>query len=145
MTIFSIFTIIPLKKKQRSKDAIIVQQIKYKSIMSLEKERPPFGEPPYNSSSSAETSTTCIYDLFFDVPHPSASPTCERAKIIEPPGRTHPVISELYDPSNISRIAMFAFPDYDEHLDSGMFFCTFIPCLVLLLLLSSMASIFYLF
>lgn len=62
--------------------------------------------------------TTCIFDLFFDIPHPCASALCERAKIIEPPGSVYPDIAELYDPSNISRIPKFAFPDYDEPSDS---------------------------
>ncbi len=66
---------------------------------------------------SSSPVTTCIFDIFFDIPHPSASALCERAKIIEPPGRVHPDISELYDPSNISRIPKFAFPDYEESTD----------------------------
>mmetsp|Transcript_11612 Transcript_11612/g.17596 ORF Transcript_11612/g.17596 Transcript_11612/m.17596 type:complete len:1079 (+) Transcript_11612:370-3606(+) len=75
-------------------------------------------DAPASSSSSTSTDvTTCVFDIFFDIPHPAASPTCERAKIIEPPGRIHPGISELYDPSNVSRIPKFAFPDYDEQTD----------------------------
>ena len=77
--------------------------------------------PMASQSSSSDDATTCIFDLFIDLPHPSASPTCQRAKIIEPPGRVHPDISELYDPSNMSRIPKFAFPDYDESIDSGMY------------------------
>lgn len=65
-----------------------------------------------------QRSTTCVFDLFFDIPHPAATALCERAKIIEPPGRVHPDIVELYDPSNISRIPKFAFPDFDENTDA---------------------------
>jgi len=64
-----------------------------------------------------ESEVTCIFDLLFDIPHPAASPLCERAKIIEPPGNIHPDVMEIYDPQNISRIPKFAFPDYDEEAD----------------------------
>ncbi len=63
---------------------------------------------------------TYVFDFFVDLPHPAASFKNERAKIIQPPGELHPGIVELLDPSKLSRIAIFAFPDYEIDKDSGM-------------------------
>jgi hypothetical protein len=63
--------------------------------------------------------TTCVFDLFIDIPHPAASLQNERAHIIEPPGQCHPGVLELFDSASISRIAMFSFPDYDAEKDNG--------------------------
>ncbi len=80
----------------------------------------PSSSEQMRSSNSSHESTTCAFDLFFDIPHPAASPaSCERAKVIEPPGRIHPDVSELYHPNNISKIPRFAFPDFDEQKDYG--------------------------
>ena len=61
-----------------------------------------------------------LYDLFFDLPHPAASPSCEQARIFGPPpslvNAVGSVIQELYDPSNVARVARFAFPDHDDQL-----------------------------
>ena len=57
---------------------------------------------------------TCIFDLFFDLPHPAASVT-DRAKIIDPPVTISPLLMrEMYDADNITRLSRFAFPEYDE-------------------------------
>lgn len=64
---------------------------------------------------------TYVFDFFVDLPHPAASFKNERAKIIQPPGELHPGIAELLDPSKLSRIAIFAFPDYEIEKDPGMF------------------------
>jgi len=63
----------------------------------------------------------CVFDFFVDLPHPAASSKNERARIIEPPGECHPGVAELFDPAKLSRIAMFAFPDYNPESDKGMF------------------------
>lgn len=56
-----------------------------------------------------------VFDLFFDVPHPAASKESEPARMIEPPDVHNQVIlSELYEPSAISRLARFAFPEHDD-------------------------------
>jgi hypothetical protein len=71
------------------------------------------------SQESPLAETTCVFDLFIDIPHPAASLINERAQIIEPPGNSpHPEVLELFDSSSISRIAMFSFPDYDAEKDS---------------------------
>ena len=64
--------------------------------------------------------TACVFDFFVDLPHPAASSKNERAKIIDPPGGCHPGVVELFDSKNLSRIAMFAFPDYDAEKDKGV-------------------------
>jgi len=82
---------------------------------------------PSGQQSMAETptnrplvETACVFDFFIDLPHPAASSKNERAKIIDPPGECHPGVVELFDPSKLSRIAMFAFPDYDAEHDKGV-------------------------
>ena len=66
-----------------------------------------------------------LYDLFFDIPHPAASPSCPRARAIDAPSSNNEeilasdlavqtVMDELFDPSNIARIARFAFPEHDD-------------------------------
>mmetsp|Transcript_17083 Transcript_17083/g.25078 ORF Transcript_17083/g.25078 Transcript_17083/m.25078 type:complete len:201 (+) Transcript_17083:111-713(+) len=61
-----------------------------------------------------------IYDLFFDLPHPAASSPCERARVIEAStnscsgGCFNASVGELFEASNVSRIARFAFPEYDD-------------------------------
>jgi len=62
---------------------------------------------------------TCVYDFYLDIPHPAFSIINDPARIIEPPGQCHPGCHELFEASNISRIAMFAFPDYDSENDRG--------------------------
>ena len=60
--------------------------------------------------------TICIFDVFFDMPHPEASASCERAKVIDPPWNPRVIdASDLYEPMNIARIARYAFPDCDGH------------------------------
>ena len=63
----------------------------------------------------------CVFDFFLDIPHPGASKKNERARIIEPPGIPNPGVAEINEAENISRIAMFAFPDYDGDEDVGKF------------------------
>ena len=76
-----------------------------------------------------------LYDLFFDLPHPAASPGCPRARVIDSPSvvaaagggadaeatdaAARAVMDELFDPSNISRIARFAFPEHDDELHAA--------------------------
>ena len=58
---------------------------------------------------------SCIFDIFFDIPHPASSPLNERARLIEPPESTNPeVAAEMHEPKNIAKIARFAFPDHDD-------------------------------
>mmetsp|Transcript_16402 Transcript_16402/g.25381 ORF Transcript_16402/g.25381 Transcript_16402/m.25381 type:complete len:1158 (+) Transcript_16402:152-3625(+) len=65
------------------------------------------------SSSSEDRPPVCVYDLFFDLPHPTA--TTEKTRIIDPPVTLSPILSEeMYKPDNISRLTQFAFPEYDE-------------------------------
>ena len=63
----------------------------------------------------ADNPSFCVFDLFLDIPHPNASQVCQPAQIVEPPDLTHhALISEMYGPDSISRIARFAYPDYDD-------------------------------
>ncbi len=72
---------------------------------------------PWQRSLSQEATT--VFDFFLDIPHPAASSKNERTRIIEPPGKINPGLMEIYETSNITRIAMFAFPDYDADNDVG--------------------------
>jgi hypothetical protein len=56
-----------------------------------------------------------VFDLWFDLPHPGASKDADRARMVEPPEVSNPgVLAELYDPSAVSRLARFAFPEHDD-------------------------------
>ncbi|KAL7548414.1 hypothetical protein ACHAWF_011705 [Thalassiosira exigua] len=58
---------------------------------------------------------TCIFDLFFDLPHPAAS-TTDRAKIVEPPVTVSPPLArEMCNPDNVARLSRLAFPEHDDH------------------------------
>lgn len=50
-----------------------------------------------------------LYDLFLDLPHPAASKSCPGPFLIPPPVR-----NQVADEIDITRIAYFAFPEYDE-------------------------------
>ena len=68
-----------------------------------------------NDGQSPVDDEVTLFDLFFDLPHPAASSTNERARMIEPPEIHNPaMLAEMYEPSNISRIARFAFPCHDD-------------------------------
>lgn len=69
-------------------------------------------ENPQEPGSKLDRPPVCVYDLFFDLPHPTAT---EKTRIIDPPVTLSPILSEeMYKPDNISRLARFAFPEYDE-------------------------------
>eukprot|EP00986_Skeletonema_menzelii_P010410 scaffold5067_cov161-Skeletonema_menzelii.AAC.22 len=69
-------------------------------------------ENPQEPGSKLDRPPVCVYDLFFDLPHPIAT---EKTRIIDPPVTLSPILSEeMYKPDNISRLARFAFPEYDE-------------------------------
>lgn len=74
-------------------------------------------EPPA-SGSTVDTKTRlpfCVYDLFLDLPHPSASANGERTLIIDPPVTVCPLLAqEIYNPEIIARLTKFAFPEHDE-------------------------------
>lgn len=76
-------------------------------------------EPPPSKKSSKHDDKqkrlpTCIFDMFFDLPHPAAS-TTDRAKVIEPPVTISPLlVTEMMTPDNITRLSRFAFPEYDD-------------------------------
>jgi len=85
---------------------------------------PDNGNPQGPSSSLSKFYTnkappTCVFDLFLDLPHPAASAR-DRAKIINPPATdTSFSCSEMCNPDNLTRLAKFAFPDYDESDDQS--------------------------
>jgi hypothetical protein len=63
-----------------------------------------------------KATTPAVFDVFFDLPHPAASKDSEPARMIEPPEvHNQAILSELYEPTSISRLARFAFPEHDDH------------------------------
>ena len=101
--------------------------------------RPSSSSPSSSSSSSPRTrpasqyhghpmrtTVPCIFDLFFDLPHPGASRDAARARMVAPPGVSNPAIAaELHDPSALSRLARFAFPEHDDHKHGA---CRVVSC-----------------
>ena len=71
-------------------------------------------QEPFSSSSDGsklDRPPICVYDLFFDLPHPTAT---EKSRIIDPPVTLSPMLSEeMCRPDNMSRLTRFAFPEYD--------------------------------
>lgn len=72
-------------------------------------------QEPFSSSggdnSKLDRPPVCVYDLFFDVPHPTAM---DKTRVIDPPVTLSPILAEeMCNPDNISRISRFAFPEYD--------------------------------
>jgi hypothetical protein len=60
--------------------------------------------------------TPAVFDVFFDLPHPAASKESEPARMIEPPEVYNAaILSEMYEPTSISKLARFAFPEHDDH------------------------------
>jgi len=57
-----------------------------------------------------------LYDLFLDLPHPAASPSCPPPVVIGSPSSDKSVSQELGTPESIGRIARFAFPEFDDQL-----------------------------
>ena len=71
---------------------------------------------PTNAFEDFITKAPCLFDLFFDLPHPGASKDSDRARMIEPPEVFNPqILSEMYEATAISRLARFAFPEHDDH------------------------------
>jgi len=56
-----------------------------------------------------------LYDLFLDLPHPSAAVSCPPPYISGSPGNNPEIEKELS--ASISRISEFAFPEYDDSVD----------------------------
>jgi hypothetical protein len=56
-----------------------------------------------------------LYDLFLNLPHPSAAASCPPAYISGSPGNNPEIEKELS--ASISRISQFAFPEYDDSVD----------------------------
>ena len=58
----------------------------------------------------------CVYDLFFNLPHPAApAEVSDRAQIIDPPVILCPLLNEeMCNPDNVTRLSRFAFPEHDE-------------------------------
>eukprot|EP00569_Conticribra_weissflogii_P015809 CAMPEP_0171411470 /NCGR_PEP_ID=MMETSP0880-20121228/30157_1 /TAXON_ID=67004 /ORGANISM="Thalassiosira weissflogii, Strain CCMP1336" /LENGTH=1269 /DNA_ID=CAMNT_0011928559 /DNA_START=137 /DNA_END=3946 /DNA_ORIENTATION=+ len=99
-------------------------------------------EPPTEASSHESMGKKrrlplCIYDIFFDIPHPSVVASAVeatrnvvgmntdrqdiRARIIDAPVIVCPlVVEELYNPDNITRKSRFAFPEFDENQSNGI-------------------------
>lgn len=58
-----------------------------------------------------------LFDLFLDLPHPAASPSCPPPFILGSPGsEDNLLLRELNTPDSIARIARFAFPEHDDKL-----------------------------
>jgi hypothetical protein len=61
-----------------------------------------------------------IYDLFVDIPHPSASSSCAPATVIPSPGAPIAAHAELNNLESLGRIARFAFPEFDDRTDQAV-------------------------
>jgi hypothetical protein len=57
-----------------------------------------------------------LYDLFLDLPHPSAAASCPPPFVLANPANIPEVEKELS--ANMSRIARFAFPEFDDSMAS---------------------------
>lgn len=57
-----------------------------------------------------------LYDLFLDLPHPAASPSCPPPFLVGSPSTSQDIQKELGDAASIARIARFAFPEFDDQL-----------------------------
>lgn len=55
-----------------------------------------------------------LFDLFLDVPHPAASPSCPRAFIIGAPADGNNASIEQELSKSMPQIGRFAFPEYDQ-------------------------------
>eukprot|EP00804_Cyclotella_cryptica_P019971 CCRYP_007890-RA/>CCRYP_007890-RA protein AED:0.06 eAED:0.06 QI:175/0.87/0.77/1/1/1/9/101/1035 len=83
----------------------------------LNPQEPPFSRPAIDTKLSQRL-PFCIYDLFLDLPHPSASASGERSLIVDPPVTICPILSqEMCNPENIARLSKFAFPEHDDSQD----------------------------
>lgn len=88
-------------------------------------------QPASSSDERQLRAPPCIFEMFFDLPHPGASSDSEKARMIEPPQVTETgVLAELYDAAAISRIARFAFPEHDDHKHGASLCCSLLPLLL---------------
>ena len=55
-----------------------------------------------------------LYDLFLDLPHPAAAASCPPPFVLPSPLPNPGMEQELSAPDNLSRIARFAFPEFDD-------------------------------
>jgi hypothetical protein len=60
----------------------------------------------------ASSSSTPLYDLFLDVPHPAASPSCPKPFWIDSPVRDDAIMQELS--KTVPQIACFCFPEHEN-------------------------------
>lgn len=99
-------------------------------------QEPPSEPSSHESMGQKRRLPLCIYDIFFDIPHPSVVASAVeatrnnvvginsdrqdvRARIIDAPVIVCPlVVEELYNTDNITRISRFAFPEFDENQSS---------------------------
>ncbi len=103
-------------------------------------QEPPSAASSHESMGNKRRLPLCIYDIFFDIPHPSVIASAVdatrnvvglnndrqdvRARIIDAPVVVCPlVVEELYNPDNITRISRFAFPEFDENQSSEYALC----------------------
>jgi hypothetical protein len=58
-----------------------------------------------------------LFDLFLDVPHPAASPSCPGPFVVGPPAPSNSLEQELAETNSIARIQRFCFPEFDDAVD----------------------------
>jgi hypothetical protein len=78
-------------------------------------------QTPPNSGAAPgrpQSSAIPLYDLFLDLPHPAASSSCPPPFMLGAPSNTPDMDKELS--SNITRIARFAFPEFDDAMSQGL-------------------------
>ena len=76
---------------------------------------PPQAAPPQTQQQNPHNrSAIPLYDLFLDLPHPAASSSCPPPFMLGAPSNTPDMENELQQ--NVSRVARFAFPEFDDAL-----------------------------
>jgi hypothetical protein len=113
-----------LNAQQQQHRQVQARQFPTKNAMNLPVPSPRPGTALLSTQTNV-ASPPRLFDLFFDVPHPGASKESDRARMVEPPEASESsarFLSELYEPSAVSRLARFAFPFHDDH-KYGTFTC----------------------
>lgn len=81
-------------------------------------EAQPVARPSIMATPHQQGAAVPLYDLFLDLPHPAAAAACPPPVVIGAPSNTPEMEKELS--SSVSRIARFAFPEFDDAAAQGV-------------------------